>query len=68
VETKSGQTIAGDFFAGLESFASLMASSRRPREVGAMVVYGGTELQRRSAATVIPWTRLDRCEWWDAGA
>lgn len=68
VETKSGQTVAGDFFAGLESFASLIGLSRRRREVRAMVVYGGTEPQRRSAGGVVPWTRLDRCEWWDAGA
>jgi len=64
VETKSGQTVAGDFFAGLHTFASLVAASRQRREVRSFVVYGGAEHQRRSAGTVVPWSRLDRCEWW----
>jgi hypothetical protein len=65
VETKSGQTVAGDFFAGLETFASLIASSRLRREVRGFVVYGGAEHQRRSSGTVVPWSGLDQCEWWD---
>jgi len=65
VETKSGQTVAGDFFAGLETFASLIASSRLRREVRGFVVYGGAEHQRRSSGTVVSWSRLDQCEWWD---
>lgn len=65
VETKSGQTVAGDFFAGLQAFASLMGSSRLRREVRGFVVYGGAEHQLRSSGTVVPWSRLDRCEWWD---
>ncbi len=65
VEAKSGQTVAGDFLAGLEAFASLVASSRVRRRVRGFVVYGGAEPQRRSAGAVVPWSRLDRCEWWD---
>ncbi len=65
VETKSGQTVAGDFFAGLATFASLVGASRPRRQVRGFVVYGGTDLQRRSAGTVVPWSRLDRCKWWD---
>jgi predicted AAA+ superfamily ATPase len=65
VETKSGQTVAGDFFAGLQTFASLIASSRLRREVRGFVVYGGAEHQRRSSGTVVPWSRLDQCKWWD---
>ena len=64
VETKSGQTVAGDFLAGLETVASVVASSRLRRKVRGFVVYGGAEPQRRSAGTVVPWSRLDRCEWW----
>ncbi len=64
VETKSGQTVAGDFFTGLESFASLVASSPLRREARSFVVYGGEQGQRRSSATVVPWSQLDRCEWW----
>ena len=65
VETKSGQTVAGDFFAGLKAFASLVTSARPRREVSGFVIHGGTEQQRRSAGTVVPWSRLDRHEWWD---
>ncbi len=65
VEAKSGQTVAGDFLDGLRTFASIAASSKPRRKVRGFVVYGGTEPQRRSAGTVVPWSRLDRCEWWD---
>jgi uncharacterized protein len=65
VETKSGQTIASDFFAGLENFADLVQTSHRQRDVRGFVVYGGAEPQRRSRASIIPWSRLDKCKWWD---
>jgi hypothetical protein len=65
VETKSGQTVAGDFFSGLESFRSLMAAARPPRTSRAWVVYGGVEAQKRSVAEVVPWSNLDRCRWWE---
>ncbi len=67
IETKSGQTVAADFFAGLETFASLMASSRPRRAVRSFVVYGGGDAQERSGGTVVPWSRLDECRWWDPG-
>lgn len=65
VETKSGQTVAQEFFAGLESFASLAASQHPPRRTRAMVVYGGAESQKRSAAEVVSWSQVDRCRWWE---
>ena len=64
VETKSGQTVAGDFFSGIESFASLVASSRLRPTTRGFVVYGGDLRQSRSSATVVPWSRLDQCRWW----
>jgi predicted AAA+ superfamily ATPase len=67
VETKSGQTIASDFFAGLHAFASLVAPARPQRSVRSFVVYAGGESQRRTAATVVPWSELDRCRWWERG-
>lgn len=67
VETKSGQTVAGDYFSGLHAFASLVASSRQRRDVSGFVVYAGAEGQRRTGVTVVPWTGLDRCRWWEAG-
>ncbi|HWM91953.1 MAG TPA: ATP-binding protein [Thermoanaerobaculia bacterium] len=68
VETKSGQTIAGDFFAGLESFLSMAAASQPPRQAKAVLVYGGSESQKRSAAEVVSWSDLDRCRWWESEA
>jgi predicted AAA+ superfamily ATPase len=64
VETKSGQTIAGDFFAGLESFRALTAKSQPALHPKNFLVYGGAESQRRSAAEVVSWSDLDRCQWW----
>jgi uncharacterized protein len=68
VETKSGETIAGDFFTGVQQFASWAVSSRLRREVRSYVVYGGTEPQKRSIGTAIPWSRVHRQEWWDSSA
>lgn len=62
VETKSGQTVAEDFFAALRSFAAIFAGKPTPR-VRSMVVYGGSQSQRRSDATVVPWTALDGVDW-----
>lgn len=67
VEAKSGQTIAGDFLAGLEAFAAMVGAPGPRRKVRGFVVYGGGEPQRRSTATIVPWARLDRCEWWEPG-
>ncbi len=65
VETKSGQTVASDFFAGLESFLALAAESHPARSPQAFVVYGGTATQKRSAAHVVAWSDLDQCRWWE---
>jgi len=65
VETKSGQTVAGDFFSGLESFKTLMAAAHPPRASMARVVYGGAETQKRSAGEVVSWSDVDRCRWWE---
>jgi hypothetical protein len=65
VETKSGQTVAPDFFAALQAFTSLVQSARPRRSVQSFVIYGGSEPQRRSAGTAVPWSEMDRLEWWD---
>jgi predicted AAA+ superfamily ATPase len=64
VEAKSGQTLAGDAFRGLAMFDSLVASTPTPRPVRKVLVYGGTDEQKRSAGTVAPWSRLDSRKWW----
>lgn len=65
VETKSGRTIASDFFAGLQSFDALVAGSSLGRSVQSFVVYGGSESQERSRARVVSWSDLDTCRWWN---
>lgn len=65
VETKSGQTVADDFFAGLRAFATVMAEARPRRRTRGFVVYGGSEPQDRTAGTVVPWSALDAVSWWE---
>lgn len=66
IETKSGQTIAEDFFAGLRTFAEALGDSRSKRKIRSFVVYGGKQAQRRSAAAAVPWSDLDQHKWWTA--
>ena len=65
IETKSGQTVAADFFAGLRAFESHVDAARLRRSVRSFVVYGGGETQRRSAGKMVSWSDLDRQKWWD---
>lgn len=66
VETKSGQTVADDFFTGLRAFELVAAAGRPQRRVKAFVIYGGDAAQRRSNASVLPWAAIDKAVWWDA--
>lgn len=52
VEFKSGQTIAGDYFSGLEYWRKLTGPGKR------YVVYGGDLLQERSEGVVLPWRKV----------
>jgi uncharacterized protein len=65
IETKSGQTVASDFFAGLESFHTFATELQPARHPKAFLVYGGAETQKRSVAEVVSWSNLDRCQWWE---
>ncbi|RMH08540.1 MAG: ATP-binding protein [Nitrospirae bacterium] len=67
VETKSSHTIAEDFFVGVRTFKELMETSPSPRRVKSYVIYGGTTTQRRTAATVLPWSAIDTGKWWKNG-
>lgn len=55
IELKSAQTIAGDFFRGLDSWARLTGSA----SAKSWLVYGGTERQSRSQAEVLPWRDIN---------
>lgn len=62
-ETKSGATVAGDFFAALERLGE-EAGERVPHlAFDPRLVYGGRSVQRRSGGTAIPWNRLHDHEW-----
>jgi hypothetical protein len=54
VEIKSGETIASDFFRGLDFWrAKLVGQSLKP-----WLIHGGTARQEREKATVLPWNGL----------
>ena len=54
VEIKSGETIASDFFSGLDYWRTTL-----PRHsLTPWLIYGGTDNQVRERATVLPWTNL----------
>jgi len=56
VEAKSAATPSSSFFHGARTVQRHLSSLSHPSEV--MVVYGGDELQIRSAGTLMPWSRL----------
>ena len=54
VEIKSGATITGDFFHGLEYYQHLAQDHLQQ----AFLIYGGDQHQTRSIATVLPWNKI----------
>jgi len=54
LEIKSGQTVTGDFFKGLDRWAEVAGD----RGGGSWLVYGGDERQSRSRGEVVPWRRV----------
>jgi predicted AAA+ superfamily ATPase len=55
VEMKSAQTLASDFFRGLDSWVRISGdASAKP-----WLVYGGTERQSRAQVEVLPWISID---------
>lgn len=54
VEIKSGQTVAPDFFAGLQKWSALAGRTDRP----ATLVYGGEREMSRDNVTILPWKKL----------
>ena len=57
-EIKSGQTIAGDFFHGLESVESSLGGS-----VEKVLVYGGETSQKRTGTEVLAWDAVPGFGW-----
>ena len=56
VEIKSGQTIASDFFDGLQKFQALAGSEATT----GYLLYGGTASQKRGVAEVVAWLHIKR--------
>jgi uncharacterized protein len=54
VEIKSGETIASDFFAGLDYWRAKLTR----QEITPWLIHGGTTHQQREKATVLPWNNL----------
>lgn len=57
VETKSGRTIAADFFDALTAASEIIGAGAR------VLVYGGDSGQRRTNAEVVAWSDLDGVAW-----
>jgi predicted AAA+ superfamily ATPase len=55
IEVKAGLTLASDYFDGLAKFATLSGGLAAP----GWVVYGGDRIERRSAATALPWRAIN---------
>jgi len=55
MEVKSGATVASDYFKNLRYWQTLSGASVDDL----FVVYAGTDRQRRSEGTVVPWRQLD---------
>ena len=55
VEIKSSQTVAADFFEGIERWQRVAGGARGQ----GWLVYGGDRRESRSGAEVIPWRRVD---------
>jgi hypothetical protein len=55
VEIKSGETVASDFFRGLDFWRAKLTGAT----VIPWLIHGGTTRQDRTRATVLPWNNLD---------
>lgn len=58
VESKSGETLAGDFFNGLRGLGDLVVESGETGTIEKRLVYGGSQSVTRSATTVVPWNSI----------
>lgn len=63
LEAKASRTPSSRLLEGAGRVRSRLGGSSRPCEV--VAAYGGDELQRRSDATLVPWSRLHEQSWVD---
>ncbi len=63
-EVKSAETIASDFFSGLDSLVQEMEQGRTGQgTVERRLVYGGTRSHKRSGVAVVSWSNLHEQDW-----
>ena len=58
-EVKSGATLSASMFNALARLRALFEGSPEHRPIEPVVVYGGQELQRRSAGLALPWDAVE---------
>jgi len=63
VEAKSGATVNTDYFESLRAVREDLLATRQFDVIASTVVYGGSAAQRRSDATVIPWSSIAKRDW-----
>lgn len=61
VEVKSSETASSSLFAGVKRVRGHLESDSKRCE--SLVVYGGSEAQRRADTKLVPWTEIDQHSW-----
>ncbi|MDP9121284.1 MAG: ATP-binding protein [Acidobacteriota bacterium] len=67
VEIKASQTPPAQALSAFERFSQAVAGGQAPRIVDRLVVYAGSETQRRSQGTILSWHDLDTYDWEGSG-
>ena len=63
IEAKSGQTVASDFFRGIERFMSVDGLPAHTTPTVGVVVYGGDRTETSGTSRVLPWSRIAEFNW-----
>lgn len=63
VEAKSAATPGSHLFEALAAFRQLNDQAGSDLQIDDIVVYGGTETQRRQAGTLLAWHEIDTVDW-----
>ena len=61
VEVKSSETASSSLFAGVKRVRGHLESDSK--RCDSLVVYGGSEAQRRSDTDLVPWAEVDQHSW-----
>lgn len=63
VEAKSGATVKHDHLRPLSHLAELLKKAGEKRRLESVLVFGGSELQSRTSATILPWSSVHEGPW-----